>query len=105
MALKSISIPCRSPNSLHQLFMPSTTPRYSSFEECNSWDKACTSFEISVVCFRSSCTRLRTSEGFSCELFEFECQHCESLVNVVVKLSPDPGPFLLLRFDQLSTHT
>ena len=38
------------------------------------------------------------------ELFEFDCQHCESLVYVVVKLSPDPGTFLLLRLDQFPRH-
>ena len=39
------------------------------------------------------------------QLFEFDCQHCQSLVDVVVKLSPDPGTFLLLRLNQLSAQT
>src|SRR5215467_5747996 len=38
------------------------------------------------------------------QLFEFHAQHGEPLVDVVVKLSPDPSAFLLLRFDQLPGH-
>src|SRR5215472_2213470 len=38
------------------------------------------------------------------QLIELHRKHGESLVDVVVKLSPDPGAFLLLRFNQLSTH-
>src|SRR5215468_4186438 len=45
---KSISTICRSPTSLHQPFMPATTPRYSSFEACNSCDRAWRSLEISA---------------------------------------------------------
>ena len=36
--------------------------------------------------------------------FEFDCQKCESLGNVVVQVSRDPGTFLLLCFNQLSAH-
>src|SRR5215470_3091316 len=38
------------------------------------------------------------------QLFEFEGQHCEPLVDVVMKLSSNASAFLFLRFDQLSTH-
>jgi hypothetical protein len=34
------------------------------------------------------------------QLFEFNSQQRELLVDIVVKLSPDPGAFLLLCFDQ-----
>jgi hypothetical protein len=37
------------------------------------------------------------------QLFKIECQHCEALVDIVVKLSCDSGALLLLSF-QLSTH-
>jgi hypothetical protein len=37
-------------------------------------------------------------------LRDFDCQHCKSLVNVVVKLSSDPGAFLLLCLNQLAAH-
>jgi hypothetical protein len=54
---------CRSPNSLHQLLMPETTPRYSSFEACSSCDKPWTSFESSSIWLRSSCRRFCASDG------------------------------------------
>jgi hypothetical protein len=34
-----------------------------------------------------------------------DCQHCESLVDVVVKLSPDPSAFSLLRLYQPAVHS
>jgi hypothetical protein len=37
-------------------------------------------------------------------LFEVDSQHCQSLVDVVVKFSSNPSAFLLLCFDQLSRH-
>src|ERR1700757_3958123 len=38
------------------------------------------------------------------QLFEFERQHCEPLIDVVMKLSSNASAFLFLRFDQLSGH-
>ena len=37
-------------------------------------------------------------------LFEFYRNHCKSLIDVVMKLSPDAGAFLLLCFDQAAAH-
>ena len=45
-----------------------------------------------------------TSERAVLGVLRVDCHHCESLVDVVVKLSGDPGAFLLLRFNQLSAH-
>src|ERR1700747_428238 len=39
------------------------------------------------------------------QLFEFERQHCEPLVDVVMKLSSNASAFLFLRFDQFLAHT
>src|SRR5215469_15122619 len=38
------------------------------------------------------------------ELLELERQHCKSLVDVIVQLSPDSHPLLFLRFNQLPAH-
>ena len=36
--------------------------------------------------------------------FKFDCQHCEPLVDVVVKLSANTSAFLLLCLDQFPRH-
>src|SRR5215813_2653897 len=38
------------------------------------------------------------------QLLKFNRQHCESLVDIVVKLSPNPSTLLLLGLDQLAGH-
>src|SRR6201984_2021725 len=38
------------------------------------------------------------------QLFEFERQHCEPLVDVVMKLSSNASAFFLLSFNHLSGH-
>src|SRR5215472_18990309 len=43
--------------------------------------------------------------GIVSELFKFNGQQRESLADIVVKLSGDPGAFLFLSFDQLSGHS
>jgi hypothetical protein len=47
---------------------------------------------------------IRKIRAIFMELCEVNAQQCKSLANVVVKLSRDPRPFLLLRFNQLSGH-
>jgi hypothetical protein len=66
--LKSISNFCCCPNSPQKFLMAAARPRYSGFDECNSWDKDWTSVANWVVCFCRSPTRLRTSGrvGGSC---------------------------------------
>jgi hypothetical protein len=82
-------------------------PRYSSFAECNSCDKAWTSVAISEVCFNSShsaahiISRIR---GSLFQLLKFNCQQRESLTNIVVKLPADALPFLFLGVDQLAAY-
>src|SRR6201987_444194 len=39
------------------------------------------------------------------QLFEFARQHCEPLVDVVMKLSSNASALLFLRFDQFLAHT
>src|SRR5215471_19216281 len=49
-------------------------------------------------------TALNLGRVFS-KLLEFQRQHRQSLVDVVVKFSPNSGALLLLCFDQLPAHT
>src|ERR1700747_3671252 len=57
---------------------------------------------------RLSSEFLHTGQDFRrilLQLFEFERQHCEPLVDVVMKLSSNASAFLFLRFDQFLAHT
>jgi hypothetical protein len=105
--LKSILTFVCSPSSWQRPLMAATGPRYSSFVECNSCDKVWISVAISLACFCNSPIRMADFSQIRrvlVELFQLDGQQCETLTNVVVKLSGDPVTLLLLRLNQPAAH-
>ena len=103
--LKSTSTLCCSENSLQNPLAAATTPRYSSFDECNRWDIAWTSAPILFGYVLAQITGVAADFDerlgrILCQLFEFDCQQCQTLVDVVVEFSRNSSTLLFLRVNK-----